>query len=506
MGDHVLLGIPCQGDGRIGLHAAQQELDLQGREILNLVHHKVTQAEGFLSIGAQGPDAKLPGPEQKRVVLGVEFGARTFFSHQLGEYRLQVNRVPVDEFRDVLGGKCAGCDALGGFGQESGLAQHRCPIIDDLLHPGLSGMTRDVFLEGDAQEGMEFDALDRGRGVLALGLGQLAKVAFALLEGPIRIAHDLNPGQPEGGQHMADEISHRPGEDHDHGLGRIDERIRERQIGDAVKRHGGLARSRCSSNDKKTRPALGDEFELFRIDQACDLRETLVHAQLAVFVVRAQSPRRAFSEIKGLERDAFTSAEARSRQAFAIPFAGPTGVRGKIAFRGLDSLKYALLDANGSPGDDKPDALAACDLLIVFVALAVAVKNFRDRCVAPVHDSDAPLDAGRTPEAEVPLLAVFIQAQVGEIRVHAIDLVRTPGTSQLAQDSGLMVILLAEGRDILGLVAREDDRTESLEFPNDGRFRGRFGLGQLAQKRTDLGQQVEFLSDDGIAHGTSAWP
>ena len=240
VGHDMLLGIPGEGNCGVFLHAPKQELYLQGREVLDLVDHEMAQGQGLLSALPERTDTKLPESEKKDIVLGVEFRPRRGVPGHLGEDALKVNQVPVHEPRDVLWAENPRSHPGGYLLKEFRLAQNRGPVVDDLLHPAHGRIRGDVFLERHAQEGVQFDALDEGGGVVAQGCGQVPKMSASLFANPVGKINHLNPAKPERGEHMADEVSKRPGEDDHHGFGAIDEGVRKRQVGDSMEGHGGL--------------------------------------------------------------------------------------------------------------------------------------------------------------------------------------------------------------------------------------------------------------------------
>ena len=66
----------------------------------------------------------------------------------------------------------------------------------------------------------------------------------------------------------------------------------------------------------------------------------------------------------------------------------------------------------------------------------------------------------------------------------------------------LVVVLLDQGRDVLALVARQDDRAQALQLHYERRFRGCPGSRQRFQSSGHQVQKFELFVDDGIGQKT----
>ena len=85
--------------------------------------------------------------------------------------------------------------------------------------------------------------------------------------------------------------------------------------------------------------------------------------------------------------------------------------------------------------------------------------------MSPIHDPHAVLDAGGAPEAQVALLAVLAQAQVGEVGRERIHLGARARPPQLLEQRALAVPLLGQREGVLALAARDDLLAQALELP-----------------------------------------
>ena len=75
--DDVLLGVARQRDAAALVEAFEQDAHLERREVLHLVDGDVTVAELRVAAAGERSDAKLPGAQQQRQVLGVDLRLRS---------------------------------------------------------------------------------------------------------------------------------------------------------------------------------------------------------------------------------------------------------------------------------------------------------------------------------------------------------------------------------------------------------------------------------------------
>jgi hypothetical protein len=90
--------------------------------------------------------------------------------------------------------------------------------------------------------------------------------------------------------------------------------------------------------------------------------------------------------------------------------------------------------------------------------------------------------------------------EVGTGRIHHRD---AAGTAELLQYGVLVVILFDQRRQVLVLIARQNDRAQALEFAHDGRFGGRLGQRELVQQGRHPSQEFELFGDHGVGQDAS---
>ena len=90
-----------------------------------------------------------------------------------------------------------------------------------------------------------------------------------------------------------------------------------------------------------------------------------------------------------------------------------------------------------------------------------------------------------------------------EVGIAPIDGGRFTCPSQLTQDGRLVMVLLTERRNILRLVARENDRPQALEFVDNRSLGSGTGFGHFAEALRDLGEEFDFICNDGVLHDDS---
>ena len=91
-----------------------------------------------------------------------------------------------------------------------------------------------------------------------------------------------------------------------------------------------------------------------------------------------------------------------------------------------------------------------------------------------------------------------------KVGATGIDLQSIKTTPQLTQYRRLIVVLLTQGREILGLVPGENHRTQALKLTHDRLFRGTACLRQVAQKCADFLQQIQFFRNHAMRHAHSS--
>ena len=284
--------------------------------------------------------------------------------------------MPVDKALDLGLGEGTRRQPAGNFLQQSRLSQDRRPVVNGLGHTIHPGMLLNVLLQGSREERMEFDPLDQGGRVFPLAGGQFRKVSAPLFRDPIGEAFYPHLPQTQRRQNMIDKIAQGTRKNHHHGFGTVHPRVGERQISDSVEGDRCLARARCAANHEKTWAAMGNQFELLGIDQACDLGQPFVCPHTSIFVVRPQASSGALAKVEGPKRDALPSAHACAGRRCALPSIGTAGIRREVSLRRLDTLQFTLLDTDRTPHRDDTDAFSAGDFFVVLVALTVAVENF----------------------------------------------------------------------------------------------------------------------------------
>ena len=389
-------------------------------------------------------------------------------------------------------------DAAQNFLQQISAAEGAAPVVDDLQRRSRSFHAPHLGREHVQHGGMKRQALyDRGRAVARLAR-KLREEAAALLEGPVLKGADLDAADTECRQDMADVVAQSRREGEEHGPPGVDARVVVGEIRNAVQGHRRLTRAGGTADDDQAGRRAADQAELLRIDQSGDVRQVLVGA---LFRPEMRGPEAALLPLRGpvdLQGCALPARQARRLVLDALPLAGGVRLRDEDAFRCVDAGERAVADRDRAPCGDLSRTRAAGDVLLVLVALPVAVEDPRNGGVAPVDDRDAALDERALAETEIPLAAVFAQAQVPEVGAVEAHLRAVPRRLELAQERGLAVPLVAQRGPIGRVVAGQHLLAQPFELPHDSALGRRRAGRALRDGALHALEERQLVGDDRI--------
>ena len=271
--------------------------------------------------------------------------------------------------------------------------------------------------------------------------------------------------------------------------------------GDAVQRHGRLARAGRAADHDEARGRLGDQLELLGIDETRDVGQALVGAAAVALEIGAEPALVALADGVSAQRRALAAGEAVLFARLANPALAV--VLAEDALGSIDADELSGLDRDSAPGDHLAFAHAPAELLFVHVTLLVAVEQLGDGRVAPVDDAHAALDAGGLAEADVAAGAVLLDADVGEVRRLGVDLGSGARFAELLEQRELPVVLLHDRAFVL-LLGVGEVFAQSHELLDDGLLGGRYHIGHLLQERRNLVEQLELVSYDRVGHGVGS--